>query len=203
MLADDGSAEKPKKRRGCRRCLKWLLILFIVLLVIVGILAFFLYRVPERLGILPNAAERELMETPDRNGAEELLAEASARGFNPTGASVYVFPYKESEGSVVFLLLDGSKGFAFNRTSKNPVADTFVQIAGGAKAEELAVQYVGMTYVSPKGRELMRFAASRSDILRYASGAITQEQFVATIAGDFNYPAMMGEQVDSMKEMLQ
>lgn len=203
--AHHGDGHHPKKKRGtCRRCLKWLGILLLVFLVLAGIAAALVFHVPQRLGLLPNAAKRNLTYTPDRSAGEEMLKEAQTRGMNTTGARIYVQPYKDGDGTVATAILDSRDGFAFTRTGeKNPVPMVFAQIAGTQKAADLGVKYITVVFVSAKGEDLMNLSASQADAMAYANGSLTEEQFAAKLNGEWNLPAMMGEQIDAAKRMLQ
>lgn len=197
-------APKKKKKRGCRGCFKGCFILFLILFVIGGIAAFFLYRVPQRLGLLPNAAKREFVQTPNRAAGQTLLEEATTRGFNPQGAHLYVLPYKDDSGNAVIALLDSREGFAFARSGDtDPVGQAFVQIAGGPKAEELKIKHVTIVYVSARGEDLMTLSASRADVVQFANGQMSDAEFMAKLNGELNVPAMVGEQIDSFNRMMQ
>src|SRR3989344_264638 len=121
-----------KKRGGCRGCLKWIGIILLVLIILGAIVAALLYRVPEKLGLVPSKAEKLLVMTPDREAGAELLAEARARGLNTQGVSLYIFPYKDSAGSIATATFDSREGFTFTQGGQlNPIAASFSQVAGG------------------------------------------------------------------------
>lgn len=199
------SSTAPKKRRGgCRGCLKWLGILILLFLIIVGIVAALFFRVPQSLGLMSNAAKKYLVATPDRAGAEELLRQAQARGLSARGVHLYVLPYKDGNGSVASVVMDSREGFSFGQGGGlKSVASVFSQIAGSAKADELGIKYVTATYVSPKGQDLMSLSASRADALSFAGGGMSDTEFMSKLNGDINLPAVIGEQIESLQRMSQ
>jgi hypothetical protein len=193
-----------RKKGGCRGCLKIFLIVLAVLLVIFGIIAALFYRIPQRLGLMPNKAEKLLVATPDREAADELLAEARARGMSTQGVSLYVLPYKDGNGSVASAIFDSREGFSFSQGGRlNPVGQAFSQIAGGPVAEKLNIERITVTYISAKGEDLMSLSAKRSDSLAFANGSMSEEQFMSVLGGDINLPAVVNEQIDSINRMLE
>lgn len=193
-----------KKKSVIRRIFKWLGILLLIFLVLVGILLALFFRVPEKLGLMPNAAKKHLVYTPDRNAGEELLESVRQMGMNTEGVSIYVMPYKNGDGSVAAVVMDQREGFHFDQSGGlDPLVRVFTQVAGSSKAEELNIKYVTATYVSAKGQDLISLSASRADSLTFANGGMTDEQFMSKLNGDINLPAVLDEQMESFNRMMQ
>lgn len=155
------------------------------------------------MGLMNRAAARQLMSTPDREGAEALLAEARARGMSTQGVDLVLIPYKDG-GNVAAVVFDGGSGFSFGQGGALAnVGRAFSQIAGGPTADRLDIKYVTAVYVSPKGQQLMALSASRADSLTFANGGMSEEQFMAKLNGDINLPAVINEQIDSLQQLAQ
>jgi hypothetical protein len=193
-----------KKRGGCWGCFKWILYIIAALFIVCGIIAIFLFRVPEKLGLMPNKAEKLLVTTPDRGAANDLLEEAQASGLSTQGVSLFVFPHKEGNGNVAVAVFDAREGFSFSQGGQlDPVGQAFAQIASGPTAERLNIERVTITYISEQGADLMSMSAKRSDAVAFANGSMTQEEFINVLAGDVNLPAIVDEQIDSINRMMQ
>jgi hypothetical protein len=198
------TATPPRKRSGCLGCLTWILILFVVFALLIGLALSLFFRIPQRLGIIPNAAERHFVATPDREAAAALLAEARAQGLDTRGVSLYVFPYKEGGGSAAIAMFDARKGFSFGQGGRlNPLGAAFSQIAGGPTAERLGIERVTVVYVSGKGQDLMTLSAARDSALSFANGSMSEEQFMSVLDGDIHLPAVLDEQIESFQKMTQ
>lgn len=204
-LPEQNAPAPTKKKRGLFRTLfRWvfrLVLLLIVLLLIAGALV---YRLPQKWGLVSSVAERQFAPVPDRAGAAELLEEAKAKGLNTQGVSIYVLPYKDYASSVAVVNLDAAAGFQFaGGSSLGAVGNTFVQVGGGQKAKDLNIQHVTLIYTSQKGEDIMSFAAPREQILAFANKQLTQDQFIASIEGDINLPAIIDEQMEALQNFLQ
>ncbi len=196
------TADPPKKKGFFRRLLKWCFWLFILFILLIAIVAALIFRVPHKLGLIPNVAKKHMVLTPDREGARRILKAAIKRGMPAKGVNLYVIPYKKGDASIILLHLDASEGFKFNakKSKRGPIGDTFVQVASGSEVQGLGIERVSMVYFSKYGKDLMTMSASRSDILQYANGKLTKKTFMEKVDGDINLPAMIDEQIQTLKK---
>lgn len=202
-MADPSTATAKKKKRGCRGCLKWLLIIFGVLLLIGAILAALFYRVPDRLGIIPSAAEKRLTGVPDREASASMLAEAQAAGMNAQGVSLYVLPMKEGDESIAFALLNSTEGFAFPRGGqRDPMIQTLIQLGTTATARQAGVSVVGFEFLDDQGRSYMTIAARTEDIQAVANGRMTDHQFMQVSYGDIRMDEVFSAEMEALQELL-
>ncbi len=181
--------------RGCL----WFLF---ALLLIGGIFAGLLFRIPQKLGIVPSAAERVFSQTPDREGAKTMLAEAKTAGLNTQGIVLYVFPIGDGSESVAVATLDARQGFTFGETGEaDPIANVMIKLMSGPSVRELGVRRLGISYISPEGSTYMSFTASSEVIASMAAGRMTLAQFMDAVDGDINFPAMIKHDIDSFKNL--
>ncbi|HTK05116.1 MAG TPA: hypothetical protein VL500_06020 [Candidatus Eisenbacteria bacterium] len=167
---------KTKKKGGfLRSCLLFFLVLFLVL----GALAAWVLRVPQKLGLMGRGAARLTEETPERGTAQDIVAEAEARGFKSAGVEVYVLPKADADEAMLYAVYDFSKeGVTLSKTGPHqPVIDTMEVLAGGAKAEEEKITHVGVEFRDERGKLVLIASAATADVRALRDGKMTEEEF--------------------------
>ncbi|MDA2922293.1 hypothetical protein MYX07_03440 [Patescibacteria group bacterium AH-259-L07] len=173
-----------------------------LILVIVGVFLILFFRVPQKIGIIKSPAERLLAGTPDRDGAKTLLSEVAAAGLNTEGIDLYVIPFIDTGENLAIAVLNESEGFSFNRsTGHNPIIQTMIDLVTGDTAQKLNVTRLSLEYRDESSQSLMTLSASTYDIKRFASGTMTQQEFMNVLEGNINYPAILSTQISSMYKL--
>jgi hypothetical protein len=185
------SATPATKRRGC--CGTGCLILILLLLLVAALGAALYFQVPQKLGLIKSPAERLLSDSPDRETASALMEELAAAGFDLDGVEAYVLPLRDGTGSLAYVVLDASEGFAFPTNLDDPITDSLEQLAMGNVATEFDIHRVGMEYKSITGESLLTLTASTQTISDYANGRLSREEFLKGIDGEVNWVAFYTE----------
>jgi hypothetical protein len=161
--------------RGCLITLS-----FVVGIVVAS--AALVLRIPHQLGLLPTA-ETLLADTPDREGARELMTSIEASGIDTTGMSLHLLPMRDGSGVIAYAVLDTSGGFKFPDATNRPgLIEMFVRLADG-RALELGVTRVAVDYRDATGTSLGVLTAPSSAIARVASGQDDLETFSRSLDG--------------------
>ncbi len=179
----------PARGRGClfRGCL---MTLFFVVGIVIASGALIL-RIPQQLGLLPTA-ETLLADTPDREGARELMASIEASGIDTTGMSLHLLPMREGDSVIAYAVLDTSAGFTFPTAANRPgLVEMFVRLADG-RAQDLGITRVAVDYRDGTGQSLGVLTASVSAITRVASGQDDLETFSRSLDGRVDLGAVLG-----------
>lgn len=182
------TASRPRGR-GClfRGCL---ITLFFVGGIVIASGALIL-RVPQQLGLIPTA-ETLLADTPDREGARELMASIEASGIDTTGMSLHLLPMREGDAVIAYAVLDTSSGFRFPTAADRPgLIEMFVRLAD-SQAQELGITRVAVDYRDGTGKSLGLLTASVSSISRLASGQDDLETFSRSLDGRVDVGAVLG-----------
>ena len=175
----------------------------LIILIILGLVAFFFFRVPAKLGYQPSRAAKLLSSTPDREASRAILKEAATKGLSAQGTHLYVFPMKEGNTSIAFALFMGTEGFAFPRIAdKDPIIQTLIAIGTAPTTKASNVSVVGFEYYDDKGRSYMTIAARVPDIEKVASGQMTKEEFIKVSYGDVRVDEVISAEIDQMKELI-
>ncbi|NOS67259.1 MAG: hypothetical protein HOO67_02745 [Candidatus Peribacteraceae bacterium] len=202
VYTQEHTGKKSRKKGGCRGCLKFGLWCVLIVFLLSGIAAALVFRVPQRLGILPSATKRVFTQTPDRAGAKKVLAEARAAGLNTQGISLYVFPVGDGTKSIALATIDERKGFSFGQTAGlDPMAHVMTKLMAGPTVTEIGVERVGVHYIGENGAQFGSFTASADSIRAVAAGRMTKEQFISAVDGDVNIPAMLKYQLDALTKL--
>ena len=170
--------EKPKKRKGCFfwGCTSTLGIIFVVAL----LLSIFVFKVPQRIGLVKPASERLLSQTLDIVTALQIKADFQKTGLNTTGVDMYVFPEKKSDKSVLLTVLDASKGFYFsNSNTTDAITDYLAKLASASA--NFSINRVAFEYLNSEGKPLVDITAPTDMILGYSQGKITRSEFLKAI----------------------
>jgi len=180
------------RRRGCFGCGCWAMI--VVLLLLVGVVAAFYYRVPQRLGLRKAQAQQVFSGTPDREAAAAILEELRKGGLNLQGIALYVLPLEGEEGSVGIAVLDSSRGFDFMRVGERDlVVDRLKKLVTGKTLEEHDVERLAADYRGQDGKSVVILTAPTEDIKRYAEGKISDEELVHAVKGRVDVAALSKE----------
>jgi hypothetical protein len=183
-----GPVEAPPRGRGClfRGCL-------VTLSFVVGIgvaTAALVLRIPQQVGLIPTA-ETLLADTPDREGAAELMASIEASGIDTTGMSLLLLPMRDGDAVIAYAVLDTSAGFRFPAATDRPgLIEMFVRLSDG-RARELGVTRVAVDYRDGTGKSLGLLTASASSIARVASGQDDLETFSRSLDGRVDVGAVL------------
>jgi hypothetical protein len=181
--------EAPRSGRGClfRGCL-------VTLSFVLGIgvaSAALVMRIPQQVGLIPTA-ETLLADTPDREGAAELMASIEGSGIDTTGMSLHLLPMRDNSGVIAYAVLDTSAGFRFPAASDRPgLVEMFVRLADG-RAQQLGVTRVAVDYRDAAGTSLGVLTAPVGSIARVASGQDDLETFSRSLDGRVDLGAVAG-----------
>ena len=182
-------AAPPPRGRGClfRGCL--ITLSFVLGVVIAG--TALVLRIPQQIGLIPTA-ETLLADTPDREGAAELMASMQASGIDTTGMSLYLLPMRDGSGAIAYAVLDTAAGFQFPTSANRPgLIEMFVRLADG-RAREMGVTRVAVDYRDGTGASLGLLTASASSIARLASGQDDLDTFSRSLDGRVDVGAVLG-----------
>jgi len=161
------------------------LIVIVALLLALGLLVAFFFRIPQKF--LPSPAKELLSGTPYREEAEIVLEEARAAGIPTEGISLYILPIKGTDASVAYAVLDASQGFTFASTGGlNPVSAMMQALLTGPQAEQMDIARVSLDYRNDEGKPLFVVSAPSDAILAFASGETDQAAFSAALEADIN-----------------
>jgi hypothetical protein len=162
---------RPRKRRVGRY-----VALAVLLLIVAAVL--FLFRIPQKLGWVKSAGAKLVEQTPEVSTAQEIVAEAEAKGFKSEAVHVYVFPKPGSGDAMLLASYDFSKGAKLSQAGTyHPVVAALVLLGGGAKATENGITHVGAEFLDEDGKYVLSVAASVADINDLQAGKITEAQF--------------------------
>jgi hypothetical protein len=150
-----------------------------MIVVVALVLSIFVFKVPQRIGLVKPASERLLSQTPDRAGALQIKADLQKAGLNTTGVDLYVFPEKNSDKSVMLAVLDSSKGFYFSNSGKtDAISDYLIRLAS---ANSTGINRVAFEYLDSEGNALVDLTAPTDVILKYSRGQISRIEFLKAI----------------------
>jgi hypothetical protein len=183
--------KKPKKRRGCFfwGCMSTLGIIVVAALLV----SVFVFKVPERIGLVKPAYERVLSQTPDRDAVQAVMSAFQNAGINTTGVTAYVFPEKNSNNSMLLTVADSSQGFDFrNYGTTDPIPNFLVQLANSSSSYN--IDRVAFEYTGDDGNPVIDVTARTSVILQYSKGQISEAAFLKAIDTkiDFSQFVTMG-----------
>ena len=177
MTNNNTSAEKPikekkKKGRGC-------LIALLVLVVIIGVGAIIVFRVPQKIGLVKSPAEKMYTQPNDPEKAAIVMQGLRDSGLNTRGVEVYVAPVAGTDHNTAFIVLDASQGFTFSNTNTADPVDDFINIA--VKANQQGINRVAVVYCDEEGKSFATVTAATQDMAAYAQGKITDEQLMERV----------------------
>jgi hypothetical protein len=173
-------SEEPKKRHRLRGCCLGTLI---VLLLICGA-GVFVSPLPQRWGLRRSPAEKAFVPEPDRGPAVALTAELQEAGVDTTGLYLYVLPYEEQEGGVLYAVLDGASGFGFARSGDSePLLDYMTMLAESEAAQRAGVQRIAVDYRDRDGQQVAVLTASSESVLAFGRGEMPLETFMQELEG--------------------
>jgi hypothetical protein len=184
-INDKRAQEKPepKKRRGC---FFWgCLTTFGIVVVIALVLSITVFKVPQKIGLVKPATERLLSKTPDRETALKIKADIQKAGISTNGVDLYVVPKKNSNASILFTILDASKGFYFSGSSSgDPISDYLVKLA--KSSQSYGIERVTFEYRDSSGNTVADVTAPVDTILKYSSGQMNKTDFYNAIDAKLN-----------------
>lgn len=186
----------PHRHHFLRNCL---LILFVLLL---GALLFVAsaLQLPQKWGLVKSKAEKVFDETADRAAADEIKAELVASGFSTDGLSVYVLTSRDGNGTAVYAVFDASQGFSFNVSeSGDPFLASMAALVRNEAAKENGVREVAIEYRDETGATLLTAGALTEDIVDFADGVITQEEFMQKVGGKADLQNIVQKSTELLK----
>ena len=175
-------------RRGCCGCGCGPLL--VLLLVVVAIGAALYFQVPQKLGLIKPASERLLAAAPDRGCAEQILGTLADRQIDTQGLELWVLPYKDKAGAILYANLDASAGFAFPKNSSDPVIGFMTTLVTNEAALACGIQRVAIEYHLGEELSVMKMTASTQELQDHARGKLSREQLMKVMEGSIN-PALM------------
>ena len=178
--------DRPRRRRGCCGCGPLLLLL--LLLVAIG--AAFYFRVPQKLGLMKPASERLLSAVPDRGCAAQILGTLAARQINTSGLTLWVLPYKDKAGAILYADLDASAGFTFPKGPADPIVGFMTTLATNEGSVSCEIKRVAIEYRFGEDLSMIKLTASTQELQDHASGKLTRQQLMKAMEGKVD-PAMM------------
>lgn len=181
MAEEESKSGKPKRRKG-----RGYLIAFLVVVVLVAVACIFVFKVPERLGLVEPPAERLLDTTPNREATAVIIEDLEQAGVYTQGVQIYVFPFKDREGSVALVILDASQGFNFASAGDDSVMGYLSELATGEAAQQYGIEQVAFDYRDESGESLVTVTAPTEAISGFVGGSINQEEYMREVDIDFN-----------------
>ncbi len=179
--------EEPRKShrlRGC--CLGTCLVL--ALLCAVGV---FLSPLPQRWGLRRSPAEKAFEPEPDRAVGVALSAELEELGVDTTGLYLYMLPYQEQEGGVLYAVLDGSSGFQFSRSGDSePILDYMALLAKSEAAQQAGAARIAVDYRDASGEQVAVLTAPTDAVLAFSRGEMTLEVFMQKVEGKMDLTSL-------------
>jgi hypothetical protein len=165
-----------------------------VLLAVVVVLGVFVFRVPQKLGLVQPPAERLLAGAPDRSTGQAIRDEVAKGGIDVKGMEVYVLPIAGKQISVAYAVLDASKGFRFTKVQgQDPILEYMKRLATTDTVRQEGIERVAIEYRDKKGKVLLTLTATTEAITGFARGAVTREQLIQKIDGNADWPAFYQE----------
>jgi hypothetical protein len=165
-------AKKVKKGRGC-------LIAFLVILVILGVAAIIVFRVPQKIGLVKTAAEKLYTAPNDTEKAALLVEDLQDYGIDMRGVEVYVMPVADTDHDTAFVVIDASKGFDFDSSGiRDPIA---ALVAIAADAQQQGINRAAVVYYDEEGKALLTVTVPTADVLAYSQGKMTKEKLMETV----------------------
>jgi hypothetical protein len=188
----------PPKKRGCLKgCLAAALALLLVGLVACG----WFFRWPAKLGIVESPAEQMFEENGPLPVVDAvLMADLEERGFDSTGALLYVAESLEHEdGSVALFFLDESEGFSWMGEESSPVESLMLLVATSQVAQDAGIVRVAVDYRDSEGERVTVLTGPTDVIRAYAEGSATREEFLTSLDGQ----ASLGKLIDAQLGVFQ
>jgi hypothetical protein len=146
---------KGKKRHGC-------LIALLVVVVILGVAAIIIFRVPQKIGLVKSPAEKMYIQPNDPDKAALIVDNLAGSGLDMEGVEVYVMP-----------------GFSFNTSGSTDPVSSFIALA--AQAQQQGINRAAVVYYDAQGKALMTLTVATADMAAYTQGKITDKQLMEKV----------------------
>ena len=184
---EDDMVER-KRSRGCGCCG----IIVLVLLVGVAWLLAVRWGVLEKVGLQEPIAERVFAPPPDREATGALMGALQAAGMNTRGVGFHVLPMADG-GSTAILTLDASQGFDPERLFGGDLEwDALEQLSEDDTFAELGVTRLAFDYRDENGKSIVTLTAPTEALRQLAEEEITEQEFVRSVMGRIDIPALTG-----------
>jgi hypothetical protein len=163
---------KGKKRHGC-------LISLLVIVVILGIVAIVVFRVPQKIGLVKSPAEKMYTQPNDEGKAALVMNNLEQSGLKMQGVEVYIMPIAGTEHNTAIIVLDASRGFDFTNSSVSDPIQDFIAIA--VQAQQQGINREAVVYYDEQGKALLTLTVATDDIVAYSKGKITDKQLMERV----------------------
>lgn len=177
------------------------LAVFVVIVIIVG---FVFFNLPQRIGLVKTPTEKLISATPDREAAAAIMTDLQATGTNIQGFEVYIFPMisteeNPSDDNVAVVIIDTGQGFDFGNFSEQDLMNYMEKLSSVGESGDYNIERVAVAYRDESGESLLTLTAPTETILKFSSGSISREQFLKEMEGQVNF----GEVAKRIAEMAQ
>ncbi|MFC1917636.1 hypothetical protein ACFLXH_03185 [Chloroflexota bacterium] len=167
------------------------LIFLAILVVIIIIIGFVFFNLPQRIGLVQTPTEKLISATPDREAAAAMMADLKVDGANTQGMELYVFPVigtedNPSDYNVAVVIIDAGQGFDFRNFSEQDLMNYMNKLSSVGQNGEYNIERVAISYADESGDSLITLTASTDAILKFADGKISREQFLEEMEGEVN-----------------
>ena len=173
-------------------------------MVIVIIVGFVSFNLPQRIGLVKTPTEKLLSVTPDREAATAIMADLQITGTDIKGFEVYIFSIigteeNPSDDNVALVIIDTGQGFDFRNFSEQDLMNYMEKLSSVGESGDYNIERVVVAYRDENGESLLTLTAPTETILKFSSGSITREQFLKEMEGQVNF----GEVAKKITEMAQ
>ena len=161
-------------------------------MVIVIIVGFVFFNLPQRIGLAKTPTEKLISATPDREAAFVIMDDLKAAGTDTRGMEVYIFPVKgteenPSDDNVAVIVLDAVEGFDFRNFNEQDLMNYMEKLSSVGQSSGYNIERVVISYGDESGEALLTLTAPTKTILNLSNGSITREQFLQEMEGQVNF----------------
>ncbi|MFH1650683.1 MAG: hypothetical protein ABID87_01055 [Chloroflexota bacterium] len=164
------------------------LAVFVVIVIIIG---FVFFNLPQRIGLAQTPTEKLISATPDREAAAAMMADLKVAGTDTAGIELYIFPVigdedSPSDDNVAVVIIDEGKGFDFRNFNEQDLMNYMEKLSSVGQSGGYNIERVAISYSDKSGDSLITLTASTEAILKFANGTTTREQFLEEMEGEVN-----------------
>ncbi|MFC1961881.1 hypothetical protein ACFLWN_02405 [Chloroflexota bacterium] len=164
------------------------LAVFVMIVIIIG---FVFFNLPQRIGLVQAPTEKLISATPDRETAAAMIDDLKAAGTNTTGIELYIFPLKVdednlSDDNVAVVIIDAGQGFDFRNFNEQDLMNHLEKLSSVGQSGGYNIERVAISYSDESGDSPITLTASTEAVLKFTNGTITREQFLEEMEGEVN-----------------